>query len=70
MKIKFASDIVKEIENRGSITVPEGYVTGEAFENWLYEKPLKSGKTSMQTTVISYNSSYWNIFSEDLGEAA
>lgn len=35
MGIKFAMDIIKEIEKRGPITVPSGYVTGEAFEEWL-----------------------------------
>lgn len=37
MKIKFATDIVKEIEVRGNVRIPEGYVTGEAFEEWIYE---------------------------------
>ncbi len=37
MGIKFAMDIIKEIEKRGPITVPSGYVTGEAYEEWLYE---------------------------------
>ena len=36
--VKFAEDIIKEIEERGSIEVPEGYVTGEAFEEWLREQ--------------------------------
>ena len=39
--IKFAEDITKQIEERGLITVPEGYVTGEAFEEWLYESTDK-----------------------------
>lgn len=40
MGIKFAMDIIKEIEKRGSITVPKGYVTGEAYEEWLYEEDV------------------------------
>ena len=34
-------DYEKEIEERGSITVPEDYVTWEAFEEWLYESTDK-----------------------------
>lgn len=37
MGIKFAMDIINEIEKRGTITVPSGYVNGEAYEEWLYE---------------------------------
>ena len=37
MGIRFAMDIIKEIEKRGPITVPSGYVIGEAYEEWLYE---------------------------------
>lgn len=36
-EIKMAKDIIKEIEHKGKISVPNGYVTGEAFEKWLYE---------------------------------
>lgn len=36
-EIKMAKDIIKDIENKGQISVPEGCVTGEAFEKWLYE---------------------------------
>ena len=35
MAIKFAGQIIEEIEKRGPITVSSGYVTGEAFEEWL-----------------------------------
>ena len=38
MDIKFAEDIVKEMEERGDITVPQDCVTGEDFEEWLYEE--------------------------------
>lgn len=38
MNIKLAEDIVKEMEERGVITIPQGCVTGEDFEEWLCEK--------------------------------
>lgn len=38
MDIKLAEDIVKEMEERGVITVPQGCVTGEDFEEWLCEE--------------------------------
>lgn len=38
MNIKLAEDIVKEMEERGVITVPQGCVTGEDFEEWLCEE--------------------------------
>lgn len=40
MAVKFANDIVKEIRERGNIEVPEGYVTGEAFEEWLHKEKI------------------------------
>lgn len=36
MNIKFADEIVKDMDARGRICVPAGYVTGEAFERWMY----------------------------------
>lgn len=38
MRVKYAKDIIKEIQARGSIQVPEGYITGEAFEEWVEGK--------------------------------
>ena len=35
MPIKFAYDIIKEIINRGKISVKNDCVTGEEFEKWL-----------------------------------
>ena len=35
MAVKLADDIVAEIRERGNITVPEGYCTGEDFERYL-----------------------------------
>ncbi len=38
--IKFADQIVKEMDARGQVIVPDNCVTGEAFEEWLYgEEP-------------------------------
>lgn len=71
MAIKFAMDIIKEIEKRGSITVPSGYVTGEAFEEWLYEDiamDLKSGISSKDYTIKV--DMFENVYVEYYGEAA
>ena len=38
--MKYADEIAKEIEERGQIKVPDGYVTGEEFEKWLREKNI------------------------------
>ena len=35
MAIKFAKDIIEQINARGPITVSDDCVTGEAFERWL-----------------------------------
>ena len=35
MPIKFADDIIKEIINRGKISVKNNCVTGVEFEKWL-----------------------------------
>lgn len=37
MAIKYADEIVKEIEERDTITIPDDCVTGEEFEKWMYE---------------------------------
>lgn len=42
--LKFASDIIKEIEERGSIFVPEGYVTGEITEDYIEDATYFSSK--------------------------
>lgn len=74
MAIKFAEDIVKEIRERGSIEVPEGYVTGEAFEEWLYKGSVSikladdiavSGLDTIMPVSVGLDS-----FSENYGEAA
>lgn len=71
MGIKFAMDIIKEIEKRGSITVPSGYVTGEAFEEWLYEDITMDSKVerSLKTTIIKVDW-YENVYLENYGDAA
>lgn len=38
MGIKYANDIAEEIEERGEVQTPSGYVNGEAFEKWLRRK--------------------------------
>lgn len=40
MAIKYANEIVKEIEERGQIQVPDNCITGEEFEKWLREKNI------------------------------
>ena len=42
MSIKFADEIVKEIKERGQIQIPDGYVTGEDYEKWLYDEAVNS----------------------------
>ena len=73
MAIKFANDIIKEIRERGSIEVPEGYFTGEAFEEWLYEEIFIKLSDSMDIKskdMIMPSSVGLNFFSENYGEAA
>lgn len=71
MGIKFAMDIIKEIEKRGSITVPSGYVTGEAFEEWMYEDIAMDSKVecSLKATIIKVDW-YENAYVENYGDAA
>ena len=38
MAIKYASEIIKEIELRGSISISTTSANGEEFEKWLYEE--------------------------------
>ena len=38
--IKYANQIIKEIEERGQIQVPNGYVTVEEFEKWLRDRNI------------------------------
>lgn len=48
MSIKYADDIIKEIEERGQIQVPEGCVTGEEFEKWLRENKVDFTKEEIE----------------------
>ena len=42
--IKFAKDIIKEIEKRGPIKVKKGTVASDGFEKWLIEESKKTNK--------------------------
>ncbi len=73
MAIKFANDIVKEIRERGSIEVPKGYFTGEAFEEWLHDEIFIKLSDSMDINRKDMIMSFYvglNFFSENYGEAA
>lgn len=75
MAIKFAQDIVREIRERGSIEVPEGYVTGEDFENWLYGEEqifmdaFENVNESEKNTIMPTHTKL-NRFYENYGDAA
>ena len=43
MSVKFADEIVKEIKELGQIQT-DGYVTGESYEEWLYDKAVNIGE--------------------------
>ena len=45
MPIKFADDIIKEIINRGKISVKNDCVTGVEFEKWLRRENEVNGNT-------------------------
>lgn len=70
MSIKFAEEIIKEIEKRGSVKVPNGNVTGEEFEKWLMVDYYLSN--IMEQTIEKYITSRTEIneFIENYGEAA
>lgn len=75
MAVKFADEIVKEIQARGSIMVPEGYVTGEEFENWLYYEEeihfeISDNMNMCKGNAIMPASVGLNFFLESYGEAA
>lgn len=73
MAIKFATDIINEIKARGSINVPQGYITGEAFEKWLYQDDifiLDTTSTEKKSPNFMNMVSENNEYKEDYGEAA
>ena len=74
MAIKFAEDIIKEIQARGSIQVPEVYITGEAFEEWLRSEQifikLPDNIDVKKENKIKINFVVSNFFPENYGEAA
>lgn len=71
MAIKFAVDIISEIEKRGAIVVPDGYVTGEAFERWLYEEIEITSDSEIALNGYSIKVSVSeDVYDEYYGEAA
>lgn len=50
--MKYAEDIIKEIEKRGPIKVPEGYVASEDFDIWMHNDPSNTNikKSDKQTS--------------------
>ncbi len=75
MAIKFANEIIEEIEARGEIIIPEGCVTGEEYEAWLYEEPLlilgQDGCFECEeNTLFGDDICIDNAYSESYGEAA
>ncbi len=74
MAIKFADQIVEEIQARGSVEVPNGYFTGEAFEEWLYKEKicikLSDNTDFNRKEIFMLSSVEMNFFSENYGEAA
>jgi hypothetical protein len=53
MAIKYADEIAKEIEERGRIQIPDGYITGEEFENWLRNKSVKGNASFSDTYKVT-----------------
>ena len=45
MSVKFAKDIIKEIDNSDKIPVKNDCVTGEEFEKWLRRENEVNGNT-------------------------
>lgn len=53
MSIKFAKQIIEEMDSRGPISVPDGCVTCEEHEEWM-----KQDKTIISQTNEFYGESY------------
>ncbi len=74
MAFKFFKQIIKEMDERGPIQVPNGYVTGEEFEKWLMEDfYCDFVKVSPAKTKVMVNDNKGvdnNGFYENYGEAA
>lgn len=62
--IKFAKEIVKEIQKRGSIKVPEGAVTGEAFEEWLRREEIMIKSSNNEGIFKKSRSELNSLFNE------
>lgn len=70
MAIKFAGQIIEEIEKRGLVTIPDNNVTGEAFEEWLmYDWQVDSEMEPILENYISTGTDV-NEFTDNYGEAA
>lgn len=48
MAIKFAKDIVKEIKERGPVSIPDNCIGGDDFERWLIESKRKTMERMMK----------------------
>ena len=70
MAIRFANEIIDEIEKRGFITVPRGNVTGDEFEKWLMNDYCMEMETfQVMEKVITSNTDI-NDFYDNFGDAA
>ena len=70
MAIRYASEIIKEIVQRGPIEIPKGCVTGEEFEQWLMEDDhLENREPQMEDNFFTVNTEI-NVYIDNYGEAA
>lgn len=75
MAIRFAEDILKEMDNRDLSKELDGYVSGEKFEEWLYsfsENEVVEEKNDLKACFqnLSKIQNDNNIFCEDYRGAA
>lgn len=69
MAIRYADDIIKEIESRGQIITSVTCATGEDFEKWLYEEDDTVAIVECKSPVIS-TAAQDQEYREFYGEAA
>ena len=55
MAIRFASEIIKEIKERGPIAASATSTNGEEYEKWLYEEGDVEPALMIKEKVISHN---------------
>jgi hypothetical protein len=70
--MRYANEIANEIEKRGPVTIPEGCMTGEEFDMWLYgnEDDYAVGKNVWhQYEIIEVNDDLFQ-YAIEFGEAA